>query len=148
MKDESHNNKISELMSLVLKSINQLDKEIESHFGISSAKVLTLLAFTERKIMKMNELSEVMSLSTSTMTRMVDNLVKDDLIERGQDQFDRRLVIVRLTNKGKKIAKEIKEFKEKYFDSINEIVEKDGKEEMISSLKILIDAFENFKSKL
>jgi MarR family transcriptional regulator, organic hydroperoxide resistance regulator len=98
--------------------------------------------------MKMNELSEALSLTTSTVTRMVDNLVRDDLIERGHDQFDRRLVIVRLTNKGKGLAKDIKGFKERYFDSIKEIVEVDGKEEMISSLKILIDAFENFKSKL
>lgn len=98
--------------------------------------------------MQMNELSDAMSLTTSTSTRMIDSLVKEGFVERGKDQFDRRLVAVRLTQKGKKITKDIQEFRNKYFESIKEKVEGDGKEEMILSLKTLIDAFEDFKSKL
>ncbi len=63
-------------MDDVLKSITLLNKEIELHFGMSSARILTLLAFTEKKTMRMNELSEAMSLTTSTSTRMIDCLVK------------------------------------------------------------------------
>lgn len=61
-------------MDMVLKDMYLLDKEIETHFGLSSARIFTLLAFSERKIMKMKELSETLSLTTSTMTRMIDNL--------------------------------------------------------------------------
>lgn len=148
MSSESGNENIGDLMNRVLKSIILLNKEIEGFFGMSSARILTLLAFTEKKIMQMNELSDAMSLTTSTSTRMINSLVKEGFVERGQDQFDRRLVAVRLTQKGKKISKDIQEFRNKYFESIKEKVENDGKEEMILSLKTLIDAFESFKSKL
>lgn len=148
MKGETQNGDICGLMNDVLKSIILLNKEIESHFGMSSARILTLLAFTERKIMRMNELSEAMSLTTSTSTRMIDGLVKEGFVERGHGKFDRRLVTVGLTGKGKKVARDIKTFRDKYFDSIKDKVKDKGKEEMISSLKTLIDAFGNFKSQL
>ena len=148
MKSEYQNDEISELMGGVLKSAILLNKEIESHFSMSSARILTLLAFTEKKTMYMNELSKAMSLNTSTSTRMIDGLVKEGFVERGYDQFDRRLVIVGLTSKGKKVAKDIKTFRDKYFDLIKEKVKDNGKEEMIMSLNTLIDAFGNFKLQL
>ena len=148
MKNELHNGDISELMNGVLKSVILLNKEIESHFGMSSARILTLLAFTEKEFMRMNELSDVMSLTTSTSTRMIDSLVEEGYVERGHDKFDRRLVTVGLTGNGKKIAKDIKAFRDRYFDSIKERVKDNGKEEMIMSLKALVDAFGNFKSQL
>ncbi len=145
MKNNLLNKEIRDLMDLVLKDMYLLDKEIETHFGLTSPRIFTLLAFSERKIMKMKELSETLSLTTSTMTRMIDNLVKDGLVERRHEPRDRRLVIVKLTNEGKKLTNNINEYKEKYFNSVMENVGSDGKE-MVSSLKILTDAFERFKS--
>lgn len=115
---------------------------------MSSSRILTLLAFTEKERMHMNELSKEMSLNTSTSTRMIDGLVKEGYAERGYDRFDRRLVTVGLTGKGRKVAKDIKAFRERYFDSIKAKVKDKGEKEMIASLKTLIDAFGNFKSQL
>jgi len=148
MKSELRNRNISDLMNDVLKNVILLNKEIESHFGMSSARILTLLAFTEKKIMQMNELSEVMSLATSTSTRIIDSLVNEGFVERGYDKSDRRLVTVGLTGSGKKRAEDIKAFRERYFDSIKDKVKDNGEGEMIVSLKTLIDAFGNFKSQL
>lgn len=148
MKKDFFGEEIRGLMDMVLKSMYMLDREIEASFGITSARVFTLLAFAEKEMMKMKELSETMSLTSSTMTRMIDNLVKDGLVERKHEPHDRRLVLVRLTNSGKRLTNNIKEYKERYFDSIIEHIEKDGKEEMILSLKTLLDAFERYKSGL
>jgi DNA-binding MarR family transcriptional regulator len=145
MKNNSLNKEIRDLMDTVMKDMYLLDKEIETTFGLTSARVFTLLAFNSREIMKMKELSEALSLTSSTMTRMIDNLVKEGLVERGHEPRDRRLVIVKLTNEGKRLTDNIKVYKEKYFKSVMENVESDGKE-MASSLKTLIDAFERFKS--
>ncbi len=144
MKNNSLNKEIRDLMDTVMKDMYLLDKEIETTFGLTSARVFTLLAFNSREIMKMKELSEALSLTSSTMTRMIDNLVKEGLVERGHEPRDRRLVIVKLTNEGKRLTHSIKVYKEKYFKSVMENVESDGKE-MASSLKTLIDAFERFK---
>ncbi len=143
--NKSLNKEIRDLMDTVMKDMYLLDKEIETTFGLTSARIFTLLAFNTSEIMKMKELSNSLSLTSSTMTRMIDNLVKEGLVERGHEPRDRRLVIVKLTNEGKKLTDNIKVYKEKYFKSVMENVESDGKE-MASSLKILISAFERFKS--
>jgi DNA-binding MarR family transcriptional regulator len=135
-------------MNGVLKSITLLNKEIEEHFGMSSARISTLLAFTEKSVMRMNELSKAMALNTSTSTRMVDGLVKDGFVDRLYDKVDRRTVAVELTVKGKNKTKDIKQFRDMYFKSIKYKVKDKGKEEMILSLKTLIEAYESFKSKL
>jgi DNA-binding MarR family transcriptional regulator len=75
MKSEFHNGYISELMNDVLKSVIPLNKKIELHFGMSAVRILSLLSFTEKKIIRMSELSEAMSLPTSTSARMIDRLV-------------------------------------------------------------------------
>ena len=148
MRCESRNRDISSLMNDVLNCIILLNKETESNFGMSFSRILTLLAFTGKKRMYMNELSKIMSLNTSTSTRMIDGLVKDGFVERGYDRSDRRVVTVRLTSKGKEMAKDIKAFKDRYFDSIKAKVKDNGKKEMVASLKTLLDAFEEFKSQL
>ncbi|MDR4505128.1 MAG: MarR family transcriptional regulator [Candidatus Scalindua sp.] len=136
------------LMKGLLSSINMLDKEMETKFCISSTRAQTLSTLKDKKSLKMSELSEQMFLTSSTMTRIVDNLIKDELVERGGDTCDRRVVVVKLTNKGKKLTKDIEEFKDKYFEAVKEKVEGNGTKEMFSSLKTLIDAFEDFKSTL
>jgi hypothetical protein len=55
---------------------------------------------------------------------------------------------VGLTGKGKKVAKDIKAFRDKYFESIEDKIKGDGKEAMVMSLKTLIDAFGDFRSQL
>ena len=136
------------LMKGLLSSINMLDKEMEAKFCISSTRALTLSTLKDKKSLKMSGLSEQMFLTSSTMTRIVDNLIKDELVERGGDTCDRRVVVVKLTNKGKKLTKDIEDFKDKYFEAVKEKVEGNGTKEMFASLKTLIDAFEDFKSTL
>lgn len=148
MRNESLRGDISDLINNLLKSITLFNKEIELHFGMSSARILTIITINEKKIMRMNELSEAMSLKTSTSTRMIDGLVKDGFVERGHEKSDRRLVTVGLTSKGKKAAKDIKAFRDGYFDSIKAKVKDNGKEAMIMSLQILIDTFGSFKTQL
>ncbi len=56
MKNNSLNKEIRDLMDTVMKDMYLLDKEIEATFGLTSARVFTLLAFNAREIMKMREL--------------------------------------------------------------------------------------------
>ncbi|MDR4497738.1 MAG: MarR family transcriptional regulator [Candidatus Scalindua sp.] len=148
MKNDFNTEEFRHLMTRLLKSISFLDKEIELNFGISSTRALTLNALTDKKSLKMNKLSEAMSLTSSTMTRMIDNLIKDKLVERGDDPNDRRVVVVKLTNKGKKLKQGIEEFKNRYFDAVRNRIEDNKEGESFATLKTLIDTFENFKAKV
>jgi MarR family 2-MHQ and catechol resistance regulon transcriptional repressor len=51
----------------------------------------------------MGELCKKMLVSGGNMTVVVDNLVKDGLVERVPSEDDRRSILVRFTPKGKKV---------------------------------------------
>ena len=57
----------------------------------------------DKNCFSMKELANNIGVKLTNMTMMVDNLVKDGMVERGRDEKDRRKVMVHLTPKGKKI---------------------------------------------
>lgn len=52
-------------------------------------------------------LAEVCLLQQPTMTKLLDRMVRDDLVTRAQDARDRRVVRVALTPKGEALAEEL-----------------------------------------
>ena len=55
----------------------------------------------------MTGLAEVCLLQQPTMTKLLDRMVRDGLVTRGQDARDRRVVRVALTPKGETLAEEL-----------------------------------------
>ena len=53
------------------------------------------------------ELGKNARVKSSTMTDMIDRLEKDGIVERIRDDGDRRVVKVRLTDKGKKMKRQL-----------------------------------------
>jgi DNA-binding MarR family transcriptional regulator len=78
------------------------------------------------------ELGKNARVKSSTMTDMIDRLEKDGIVERTRDDDDRRVVKVRLTDKGKKIKRQ---FSLKMREGIEEAFAHLSEEEK----KILID---------
>jgi DNA-binding MarR family transcriptional regulator len=83
-----------------------------------------------------------MSLATSTMTRIVDNLVRDGYIERTQDDQDRRVVHVSLTDKGKELFEFIHRIYHEYHRRIVDNIPADQLHKVVESLQLLRDAIE------
>ena len=90
----------------------------------------------------MNELSEKMNLNSSTMTRILDNLVRDKYISRDKDEFDRRIVVVSLTDTGMKVAKELDITVKAYYKKVIANIPKGQVEDVLKSVNILQKAFE------
>ena len=90
----------------------------------------------------MNELSEKMNLNSSTMTRILDNLVRDKYISRDKDEFDRRIVIVSLTDTGRDVAKKIDITLKAYYKKIIANIPEGQVEDVLKSVNILQKAFE------
>jgi DNA-binding MarR family transcriptional regulator len=57
----------------------------------------------------MGEVSDALFLPASTMTSVVDRLVKDGLVERGTRPGDRRSVVARLTPAGENLVANVEE---------------------------------------
>jgi DNA-binding MarR family transcriptional regulator len=57
--------------------------------------------------LSLSELSRLMAAQNSTVTGIVDRMVRDDLVSREQDPEDRRVWRIRLSERGHAIAKKI-----------------------------------------
>jgi DNA-binding MarR family transcriptional regulator len=75
--------------------------------------------------LKMNELSNISGVDTSTMTRMIDQLVEKGLVIRQPGENDRRQVHIGLTAEGLRLHRELAGALDKFYqDSLDRIPEK------------------------
>jgi DNA-binding MarR family transcriptional regulator len=90
----------------------------------------------------MSELSDRMNLNTSTMTRVLDNLVRDNYISRDRDQEDRRIVVINLTVRGREAAETLNASVNSYYRKIVENIPSGEINRILESVGMLINAFE------
>lgn len=72
-------------------------------YGISVSQCYTLAALGEHGTLSMQALAERLQLAVSTVTRVVDQLVSKELVERQSTARDRRVCQVRLTANGRQL---------------------------------------------
>ena len=70
---------------------------------LRESQIKVLFAFDDGHCFSMKELADNLGVRASNMTRIIDSLIKDGIVEEGKDDKDRRQVKVRLTPHGEKI---------------------------------------------
>jgi DNA-binding MarR family transcriptional regulator len=94
-------NFFTEFFNRVIKDTGKIDG-----FDFSISQFKTMAAFREDREYRMSELSKNASVTMPTMTEMIDNLEDAGIAERIRDSHDRRVIKVRLTEKGKMLRKQ------------------------------------------
>lgn len=96
----------------------------------------------------MNELSEAMGITGSTMTRIVDPLVHKKLVQRKPDEEDRRIVRVSLTESGRELRSTLEKELQEFFNCVMGEFQTDEIPHVIDSISKLnrafIEAFKKF----
>jgi DNA-binding MarR family transcriptional regulator len=85
----------------------KLDTELRDEHGLTfgTYDVLLRLARAPDGRLRMTELAERVLMSPSGLTRMVDGLVRDGLVERGRSEKDARVMLVRLSPRGRELIR-------------------------------------------
>ena len=108
------------ILSMQRKIRVKLSNEISSgEISIPQFHILSYLL--EKKETIMVELARYLNVSASSVTSLVDNLVKMNLVEREFSPSDRRVIIATLTEKGKKTILRIRN---QFRQLLKEILEK------------------------
>lgn len=84
-----------------------LDRNEICCYGISVAQCYALRAIAENPRITMNRLADALSLTVSTITRIVDQLVEKGLARRIPDPQDRRVCRAELTPRGRALLQRI-----------------------------------------
>ncbi len=76
-------------------------------FGLTEPQFSVLECLFHLGSMKIGDLSSKQLVSGGNMTLVIDNLEKENLVEREFSRVDRRAIIIHLTEKGKKLIESI-----------------------------------------
>jgi DNA-binding MarR family transcriptional regulator len=108
MKNERRGKDWDALGNRIFQAYNEISKTINPSqlikVDLTSSQIKVIVSFFHQKTFTMAELSRAHGVSFSTMTSMVDRLLQNGLLERQRDEVDRRIVLVRLSAKGKKMV--------------------------------------------
>jgi DNA-binding MarR family transcriptional regulator len=130
-------NEVQQLLDGISGNNHVFGEACVAYFGVTSAQGGTLLNLPSETTLSMNELSKSVGVDNSTMTRMINQLVEKGLVFRRQDEKDRRLVCVGLTDAGQKLQGDLSGALAGFYkDSLDEIAEQE-RQVIIQSLEKL-----------
>ena len=129
-------------MSRLVHRIMIMDRSEKLCYGVTLSQAYTIGALQKNSMLTMNELSQELGLAMSTLTRIIDVLVKNEIVMRQQSTQDRRKVCVELTDKGKDLAEKLKVCGEKFWQKIIDEIPREKMDEIANNLQILLNALE------
>lgn len=134
---------VGETVKRMVRNFQRLERDHIKSLGFTTTQCYCLLELHKNGALTMQELSDKMKLNSSTMTRIVDKLVRDKFIKRFRGEHDRRIVMVELTEEGSKAADEADCTINAYYEEITKLLPKDDIEDVLNSVSLLMDAFES-----
>ena len=130
----------STALDQLIRKLNILDRnEILCH-GVTVTQCYLIDTLNKKGEMTMNRLSIELGLAISTLTRIIDILVRDKIVQRKRGTEDRRKVLVELTEDGKEISKKLTKCGNEYKMEILKNIPHEKKADVIDSLNILYNA--------
>ncbi|MBX3226663.1 MAG: MarR family transcriptional regulator [Labilithrix sp.] len=85
----------------------RLTKEMARRADLTGPQLTVVKMLEQIGDLSLSELSERIRAQNSTVTGIIDRMVREGLVTRERSKEDRRVVYIRLTAKGKKLAEEI-----------------------------------------
>ncbi len=108
--------------------------------GRMECSLLNYLYKSEKSIC-MNELSDELKVSHSRITRIVDNLVKKELVTRFPSEVDRRRWFTEITIKGKELSDESVDRNFAQQLKILSKIPRENWEEMYDNMKVYLESY-------
>ena len=123
------NHALNEVLVRIFRNINTVEEqalrtEEYKDVTINDIHVIEAIGMEEQK--NMTTVAKSLHVTTGTLTISINSLVKKNYVERVRSEEDRRVVLVFLTEKGKKAFLHHRQFHDKL---VNEIVEQLSDEE-------------------
>lgn len=133
---------VGDMVKKLVRVFQLFERDQIKIFGVTTSQCYCLLELLKSEKLTMFELSQKMNLNTSTMTRIVDNLVRDGLILREKDDKDRRVVLLLLTENGRNTANRLNESINLYYKKTMENLPEGELDTILKSVSTLLSAFE------
>ncbi len=141
---ESRTAGFREALSECYQRFNALQRDEKRCYGVTMSQCVTLEVLLGEGQMTVRRLAARLGLDTSTVTRVVDVLVRDELLVRRRDEKkDRRRVFVSLTANGRVLAGKLKQCGDDYCDRILSKIAPERRDDVVLALRMLVEAIDD-----
>jgi MarR family transcriptional regulator for hemolysin len=142
MPNRSRNRELLFLISDVGRLLRTYADQKARSFGMTRAQWAVLLRLERHEGLKQSDLAEALDIQPITLTRLVDRLCDNGLVERRADRSDRRAKLLYLTPAARPLIDRIADRVEELSETVLEGIEPAEVERMLSKLGL---ARENLK---
>ena len=129
--------KIIDQLFLLKQKCLQAEIEIGTEMDLSYREIIAIGALRKNETIDSNTLSEMMGISKSRGSRVIDKLINKGYLSRKVSDSDRRAVEISLTEKGVSSKKSIERIKKKCEKKIVSSLNNQQKKTIKESLEIL-----------
>ncbi|MEL7567418.1 MAG: MarR family transcriptional regulator [Dehalobacterium sp.] len=112
-----------EMLDLIfnnLKSLFYPEEWLDLDLSFSKSELFAMLLVDRYGEIIMSQVADFINVPMSTATGIAERLVKKGYLKRERSESDRRIVVVKLTEKGKDLISELKNTASEYLRLINE----------------------------
>lgn len=113
-------------------------ESFKSH-GLSAAEWRVLGALSECNGLKMTELAALVLFKQPTLTKVIDRMERAQLVQRRPSALDRRCMIVRLTERGRRLAGPVQSRLREHEAALDRTLGKAASREIKAALAALVD---------
>ena len=144
MPEEDIQSFVNEIQRLFPRIMRYLDAEATRELiglEVTPSQMNALVSLYGTDDLPMGELAELLGLTESAATRLVDRLINMNLVRRGRDGSDRRIVRVRLSSYGTQLAELVLSRRQEQFTRFAERMKSHERFKLIEGLSALLAAF-------
>lgn len=145
MNQETKEEKLREFIRVLLRNMNVLEKNESTCCQVTLSQCHAIVEVGRVDKISLNQLATILNLDNSTMSRTINSLVKDGLVERETDDDDRRYVRIKLTNEGIAVFKNIEESMNMYFQKILKSIPEAKHQQVMESIDLLLEGVKKNK---
>jgi MarR family transcriptional regulator, organic hydroperoxide resistance regulator len=84
-------------------------------FGLTGPQFYILKLLSDRNQCTVSELAEILQVKPSAITVMIDRLIKNEFVKRERNSQDRRIVVIYMTESGKKVFSHVRKKRKEVF---------------------------------
>lgn len=108
--------------------------------GVTTAQCHALLKVAEERELSLAELAAALGLDKSTLSRTVESMVEEGILERRSNPADRRYVVISPTKKGYALCEKINNTFDLYFRRVLGSIRPGKRDQVLESIVLLADA--------
>jgi len=124
---------IEALLNDILALVKRKNRGLMETYGITPLQYRALKLIKD-KHPTMGDLCELLYLSSSTVTELIDRLESNNLVRRIRSKEDRRVILLEITDEGISLLKNIREKKLEILSKALNLLSEDEKDEIKRSL--------------